>query len=106
MSAALIRRCLNQKRVDLAIQKPKLDVVTINKLLGELNSLVVVLAMEIDTTFHVAVRPKDKGSITLHNRCAALENGDGLMPSRQTWQPLPVLIVQQIFQSRWGPQSR
>ena len=52
--------------LDVSIQLPKLNVVTINELLGELDSFGIIVALQIDTTLDVAVWTNDVGAVILH----------------------------------------
>jgi hypothetical protein len=52
--------------LDVSIQLPKLNVVTINELLSELDSFDIIGALQIDTTLDVAVWTHDVGAVILH----------------------------------------
>jgi hypothetical protein len=52
--------------LDLPIQLPKLNVVAINELLGELDSFDIIGALQIDTILDVAVWKHDVGAVIPH----------------------------------------
>jgi hypothetical protein len=66
--------------LDVSIQLPKLNVVTINELLSELDSFDIIGALQIDTTLDVTVWTHDIGAVILH--CGSSYNG-GRRPSER-----------------------
>ena len=62
--------------LDVSIQLPKLNVVTINELLSELDSFDIIGALQIDTTLDVAVWTHDVGAVILHCGSSQMEVED------------------------------
>ena len=54
--------------LDVSIQIPQLNVVTINELLGEPDSFDIIVALQINTILDMAVCPHDVGAVVRHCR--------------------------------------